>query len=131
MNQIIDRFDVGVEQGPEWLFVRLAPPVAGHPRRGGDLAQGIWELVEEHRAVRVVVELDGIESIDEALLDGLAAVGQRLACQGGFARVCGLSGDNLAAFEACGSAEHLPHFSCRREAVAAGAWEFAGPAPPR
>ncbi len=131
MNQIIDRFDVGVEQGPEWLFVRLAPPVAGRPRRGGDLGQGIWELVREHGAVRVVVELDGIESIDEALLDGLAAVGERLARQGGFTRLCGLSGDNLAFYEACRSVEHLPHFSCRREAVAAGAWEFARPALPR
>jgi hypothetical protein len=131
MNHFIDRFDVGVEQGPEWLFVRLAPPVAGRPRRGGDLGEGIWELVREHCAVRVVVELDGIDSIDEALLDGLASVGRRLACRGGFARVCGLSGRNLAAFEACRAAEHLPHFSCRREAVAAGAWEFARPAQPR
>jgi hypothetical protein len=131
MNQIIDRYEVGVEQGPDWLFVRLAPPVADRPRRGGDLNQGIWELAREHGAVRVLIELDRVDSIDETLLDGLAVLGERLARQGGFARVCGLAGDNLAFFETCRAAEHLPHFSCRREAVAAGRWEFATAARPR
>ena len=76
------------------------------------------------------MELDAVE-LDECLLGGLETLLRLVARDGGLLRICGLGGDNLDRYESCRVAEHLPHFSCRREAVGAGSWEFARPAQPR
>jgi hypothetical protein len=131
MNQLIDRYDVGVERGPEWLFVKLFPPETDAPRRGGDLGHALWNVAREHGTNRMVVELDGIGQVDDRLLEGLEALARLILREGGLVRLCGLDGPNLERYESCRLAEHLPHFSCRCEAVGAGSWEFARPAQPR
>jgi hypothetical protein len=131
MNQQIDRYDVGLERGPDWLFVRLIPPDRERPRRGGDLGTGLWTVAREHGMNRIVVELDGLERIEERLIDALETLARLVGRDGGLLRVCGLVGDNLDRYESCRVAEHLPHFSCRCEAVGAGSWEFARPTQPR
>ena len=131
MNQQIDRYDVCLERGPDWLFVKLTPPESETPRRGGDLGHALWNLAREHGTNRLVIELDGVGRIDDGLLEGLGMLLRLVARDGGLLRVCGLGGENLDRYESCRMAEHLPHFSCRREAVGAGSWEFARPPQPR
>ena len=131
MNQLIDRYDVGVERGPGWLFVKLFTPKTNAPRRGGDLGHALWNVAQEHGTKRMVVELDGVEQVDDRLLEGLEVLAGLMLREGGLIRLCGLDGPNLARYESCRVAEHLPHFSCRCEAVGAGSWEFARPAQPR
>jgi hypothetical protein len=131
MNHPIDRYDVCLERGPDWLFVKLFPTETDAPRRGGDLGHALWNVAREHGTNRLVVELNGVERVDEGLLEGLDVLLQLVARDGGLLRICGLEGANLDRYEACRLAEHLPHFSCRCEAVGAGSWEFARPAQPR
>jgi hypothetical protein len=131
MNQLIDRYDVGVERGPDWLFVKLFPHQTDAPRRGGDLGHALWNVTREHGANRVVVELDGVGQVDDRLLEGLEVLALLMRREGGLIRLCGLDGPNLDRYESCRVAEYLPHFSCRCEAVGAGSWEFARPAQPR
>ena len=133
MNQLIDRYDVGVERGPDWLFVKLFPPElfspeTDAPRRGGDLGHALWNVAREHGMSRMVVELDGVGQVDDRLLEGLEVLAGLMLREGGLVRLCGLDGLNLERYESCRVAEHLPHFSCRCEAVGAGSWEFARPA---
>lgn len=131
MNQRIDRYAVGLERGPDWLFVRLLPGDADALRLRGDLGLALWNAAREHGTNRMVVELDAIERIDDGLLDGLTVLVGLVERDGGIVRLCGLAGDNLERYASCRVAGHLPHFSCRREAVGAGSWEFARPARPR
>ncbi len=131
MNHQIDRYDVCLERGPDWLFVKLFPTETDAPRRGGDLGHALWNVAREHGTNRLVVELNGVERVDEGLLEGLDVLLQLVARDGGLLRICGLWGANLDRYESCRLAEHLPHFSCRYEAVGAGSWEFARPAQPR
>ena len=136
MNQLIDRYDVGVERGPDWLFVKLFSPElfspeTDAPRRGGDLGHALWNVAREHGTKRMVVELDGVGQVDDGLLEGLEVLAGLMLRDGGLIRLCGLHGPNLDRYESCRVAEHLPHFSCRCEAVGAGSWEFARPAQPR
>ena len=131
MHHSIDRWDVSLERGPDWLFVKLFPPDADARRRGGDLGHALWNIAREHGANRMVVELDRIEWIDDRLLEGLEVLALLMRREGGVIRLCGLDGPNLDRYESCRVAEHLPHFSCRCEAVGAGSWEFARPAQPR
>lgn len=131
MNQLIDRWDVSLERGPDWLFVKLFPPETAAQRRGGDLGHALWSIAREHGANRIVVELDRVERVDDRLLEGLEVLASLVLGEGGLIRLCGLEGSNRDRYEACRVAEHLPHFSCRCEAVGAGSWEFARPAQPR
>lgn len=131
MTHPIGGFDVSLERGPDWLFVRLAPYANGRARHGHDLGTSLWELARDHGTRRIVVELDGLDEVDEDLLDGLAMLGRILERESGVLRLCGGRAETLALHESCGAAAHLPHFPCRREAVRAGSWECACPSRPR
>lgn len=78
------------ERGPDWLFVRLeaADSATRAPAR---LTESIWEMIREHHANRVVLELDGVERPDEALWESIAELGSRMRDSGGLIRVCGLA----------------------------------------
>lgn len=130
MTLPIAGFDVALERGPDWLFVRLAPGADGRGRHGHDLGTSLWELARDHGTRRLVVELDALDDVDDDLLDGLAMLGRILERESGVLRLCGASA-SIARHESCGPAGHLPHFSCRSEAVRAGSWECACPSKPR
>lgn len=107
-----------VERGPDWLFVRLesaAGDAAGMP--GGGLAAGIWRLLEEHRARRLVLELDDVRAIDDRLVDVIGELDGRLGRDGGLLRVCGLSAENLARLRSAGPTREVAHFASRSEAL--------------
>ena len=107
-----------VERGPDWLFVRLetaSGDAAGMP--DGALAAGIWRLLEEHRARRLVLELDDVRAVDDRLVDVIADLGGRLGRDGGLLRVCGLSEENLARLRSAGPTREVAHFASRSEAL--------------
>lgn len=107
-----------VERGPDWLFVRLecaAGESGGVP--GGRLADGIWRLLEEHRARRLVLELDNVPAVDDRLVDVIADLGVRLDRDGGLLRVCGLSAENIERLRAAAPTRQVAHFPSRSEAL--------------
>ena len=80
-----------VDRGPNWLFLRVERPTTTRASRGAiDLAEQVLELSEQHFVYRIVLEMDGVESVDAATLDGLDEVRERLAERGGALRLCGL-----------------------------------------
>lgn len=103
-----------IERGPDWLFVQVAD-VDGE--RTGHLAESLWEAIREHGASRVVLELDRVEHVDEALGDAIAEIGTRVRDAGGLIRICGLSPAKLSRLRSVPAVSAVPHFDSRSEAV--------------
>jgi MFS superfamily sulfate permease-like transporter len=108
-------WDVAVERGPDWLFLRLAHDGAKAGRE--PLADRLLGMIRVNHAHRVVLELDRVRSIDDTLIDALAAVGSRVRDDGGLVRVCGLSDGDLRRLRSSDRASDLPHFESRSAAV--------------
>jgi hypothetical protein len=106
------RSDVQVERGPGWLFVQI-----GDANNG--LAESVWETIREHGASRVVLELDRVERVNEALGDVIAELDARIREAGGLIRICGLSPTELSRLRRVEAASGVPHFDDRFEAVGA------------
>ncbi len=108
------RPSIEVERGPDWLFVRVTGgAVAGQ----GELTSSVWETIREHGASRVVLELDHVDAIDEALGGAIGELGTRVRDAGGLIRICGLSGTRLSRLRGMAAAANVPHFETRSDAV--------------
>lgn len=108
------RPSIEVERGPDWLFVRVAGgAVAGQ----GELTSSVWETIREHGASRVVLELDHVEAVDEALGGAIGELGTRVRDAGGLIRICGLNGHQLSRLRSMAAAASVPHFDTRSDAV--------------
>jgi anti-anti-sigma regulatory factor len=108
-------WELAAERGPDWLFVRLEAGSLG-AAKGDKLADAIWDMIREHHANRVVLELDRIDSMDEPLIGAIAEVGNRIRREGGIIRACGLSQTDIERLEKT-PASDVPHFGTRSEAV--------------
>lgn len=108
-------WDIAVDRGPDWLFLRL--------ERGGTtgaerpLADRLMQIIRVNHAHRVVVEFDGVDPLDDAILDAIAVVGSQVRDHGGLIRVCGLSAGGARRLESSDQAGDLPHFESRSAAV--------------
>ena len=109
-----ERLPLEVERGPDWLFVK----VAGKPGGGADdLTTSVWETIREHGASRVILELDRVETVDEALGGVIGELGTRVRDAGGLIRICGLSEPGLSRLRRVAAAASVPHFGSRSDAV--------------
>jgi len=106
--------ELGVERGPDWLFVRLDPV---EDRQRARLAESVWETIQAHGASRVVLELDRVQAVNEPLRAAIAEIGSRLRDAGGLVRICGLSEAELSKLRSLPAAAAVPHFGSRAEAV--------------
>lgn len=110
-------WEICAERGPGWLFVRLKPGNEMEPPE--DLAEAIWELMQEHMVVRVTVELDEVRLLDSRLLGQLAKLAKRVRNCQGLLRLCGLSPFNRQLVALNGLDGILPAYCDRRQAVMA------------
>ncbi len=89
-------WELETERGPDWLIVKVKRPakeaIASYP-----LADVLWSLLEQHFTHRLVLELDQIKNLDDAMIEQLLQLHDRIAEHGGLMRVCGLSADNRRA----------------------------------
>ena len=105
---------LAIERGPDWLFVQVGD---GDDVRAGRLADSVWETIREHGASRVVLELDRVETVDEALGDAIAEISARVRDAGGLIRICGLTPTKLSRLRSVPAGGAVPHFENRSEAV--------------
>jgi anti-anti-sigma regulatory factor len=120
---LASEWTIDLERGPDWLFIRLRPPVreAGARKRGGEvrefpLADKIFEKIEPSFCYRVVVELDDVR-LKSWMLGELVRLQKRIDEHGGTLRICGLSTQGEEALAACGLADRFPAYSSRHDAV--------------
>ena len=82
-------WDLEIDRGPDWLFVRLKK----HKHRAHEPAavgEVLWLLLEQHSAHRLMLEMDQVETLDEKLIGQLAALDDRICEHGGIMRMCGM-----------------------------------------
>jgi anti-anti-sigma regulatory factor len=154
MIQIAQGWQLAVERGPGWLFVRpfnscqpddgLSRPddgisgqiielVGPHPAAVGDcmldaadeplelaqldLAEQVWQLLEQNFTRRVVLELDQIGCLTSDLVGQLVQLQDRILAEAGVIRICGLSSANEAVLSQCGLLSRFFCYNTRPDAV--------------
>ncbi len=109
-------WELAVERGPDWLFIKVANP-DGDASDATELADCIWSLLQQHLTHRLVLELDQIDVLRSNLLGQLVKLQRRIAEQGGVIRLCGLSPHNRRVLKTCRLDDRLPVYDGRMDAV--------------
>ena len=116
MLTISPGWDLEVERGPEWLFVKIG----NHGPADSDipsLADEIWAILDRHFVYRVVLQLDGVRCLNRDLLRELVLLYRRIRRHGGMMRLCGLSGQHRRMLEESGLMRRFPAYHDLQEAV--------------
>jgi anti-anti-sigma factor len=116
MLTISPGWDLEVERGPEWLFVKIGncvPPDSDIP----SLADEIWAILDRHFVYRVVLQLDGVRALNRDLLRELVLLYRRIRQHGGMMRLCGLSAQHRRLLEESGLMRRFPAYHDLQEAV--------------
>src|SRR5690606_1748602 len=94
MVEIARQWRHEIERGPNLLIIRLFADDVG-PDGFADLADSLWNVLEQHFTYRAVVDCSGIASVTRELIDQFIELGDRIASAGGMLRLCGLSKRDL------------------------------------
>ena len=67
MQELASGWVIDTERGPDWLYVTLVEPsdISGEC---GDLARGLWHLLEQHFTYRWILELDKLPSLRSSVI---------------------------------------------------------------
>ena len=114
--EVAPEWAVDIDRGPDWLFIRLRPPLADD---GGEiaLAEMVWEKLEQSFCHRVVLEMDEVTFLRSWLVGELVKLHKRLVSQGGMMRICGVSEANAQVLRACRLDSRFPAYRTRTDAV--------------
>jgi anti-anti-sigma regulatory factor len=116
MIVISQGWELDVERGPDWLFVR--PRVAVSDESNCSVfAEQILEIMRQNFAHRLLLELDGVRQLPTNLLEQLVQLQRRIAEVGGTLKVTGLSPSCEAALRAGRVEKRFPCYPSREEAV--------------
>jgi anti-anti-sigma regulatory factor len=116
MLTISPGWDLEVERGPDWLFVKLgnrAPADSDIP----SLADEIWSILDRHFVYRLVLQLDGVHALNRDLLRELVVLYRRVRHHGGMMRLCGLTAQHCKMLEDSGLTRRFPAYQDLLEAV--------------
>ena len=109
-------WQIEVERGPEWLYVRLFPDKdATHDPV--PLADTLWKVMESEFTYRLVVEMDNISLLYSHILGELVLLSRRVAEHGGLLRISGLSQSNLNVLKCTRLETYLACYDSRADAV--------------
>jgi len=116
MLELDQGWQLEMERGPDWLFVRLdAASHAAHPP--ADLAESIWRLLRQHFTNRLVLEMDDLPILCSELIGQMVILHKRIYMDGGLMRVCGLSEGHRLALRSCRISDRFPSYRNREDAV--------------
>ena len=114
--ELAPEWTMDIDRGPDWLFIRLAPP------RNGDtgeikLAEMIWQKLEQCFCYRLVLELNEVEFLRSWMIGELVRLHKRVTTQGGMLRLCGVNSDAQAVLSICRLSDRFPAYRNRTDAV--------------
>ncbi len=118
MVQIAQGWELAVERGPDWLFVRPRS-VGGGLGSMPNLADEVWALLNQSFTRRLVLEMHEVPFLHSYLIGQLVLLGKRLHAENGLMRICGLSAANQDTLRACHLESRFPLYSSREDAVMA------------
>lgn len=105
-----------LERGPDWLYVRLRPPLEAVSSEI-DLAETVWEKLEQSFTYRLVLELDELPMMRSWIVSELVKLQKRIVAHGGMLRLCGLSDANHEVLRLCRLQDCFPQYHSRNDAV--------------
>jgi anti-anti-sigma factor len=114
--QTTSGWQMDVDRGPDWVFVRLHPAEHG----GADdytLAEKIWSILTQSFTYRLVLELEEVGLINSCMIAQLVLLSKRINSNGGLLRLCGLNSQNQEVVHMCRLEGCLPNYSNRGDAV--------------
>jgi anti-anti-sigma factor len=115
MVELAVGWDLEVERGPDWLFVKIDRAKQCHETP--QLAEKVWELMQQQFRSRVVLEMDGLPTISSYVIGQLVLLHKRVTTQGGLIRLCGLSQGAYEVLEIAQLADRFPRYRDRTEAI--------------
>ncbi len=115
MIQLAHGWELDVERGPDWLFVRPHGLPQGEDQP--DIALHIWSMLNQNFTNRLVLELDQVDFLNSYLIGQLVWLYKRIHAQGGLMRLCGLSATNADTIRACRLDSCFPAYANRGDAV--------------
>jgi anti-anti-sigma factor len=107
-----------VTRGPDWLFIKLSGPANGDAE-GMPLAETIWDMMQQHFARRLVLELSDVHILRSYVVGQLVQLHKRVYTSGGLMRLAGVSDDNYNVLVACRLHERFPRYATCGDAVMA------------
>jgi anti-anti-sigma factor len=116
MLETVRSWNVSVDRGPDWLFIRLEPTTQP-PADYSTVAEQVWQVVQQHFIYRVVLELEGLTTFPSSLIGQLVLLHKRLHTQGGVLRLCGLSDQQEQAIQCSRLDARFPAYPNREQAV--------------
>ena len=116
MSQLAHGWEMDVERGPDWLFVRLRN-FQLNDANVSELASSIWSLLRQHFTSRLVLELDELPILYSNIIGQLVLLHKRIHGDGGLLRVSGLSESNLECLRGSKLAGRFPNYRSREDAV--------------
>ena len=116
MIETISGWELDVDRGPNWLFVKVRGSKEASWDASG-LADRVWALLQEHLADRLILELDEIGFVSSNFVGQLVLLHKRIALHGGLMRLCGLSSQSREVLHCCCLDKHFSCYQNREEAV--------------
>lgn len=106
---------IGIDASPEWIFVRIDSQADAIATPA--VAQCVWDAVEQHQAVRLVVEIDHRVTVSSHLIGQLVLLHKRVHRSGGVLRLCDLSVTAQQVLKVMQLADRFPNYATREDAV--------------
>jgi len=116
MIQVSEGWEMQVERGPDWLFVRPYS-IGGDFSSTPPWAEQMWTLLEQYQTRRLVVDLEQVPLLHSYLIGQLVALHKRICTHGGLMRLCGVSLANQQVLRLCRLDERFPPYYNRGDAV--------------
>ena len=116
MVHVAQGWDLEIERGPDWLFVRPMCPTPDADD-APPLAEQIWTLLEQNLCHRLVLELDRLDFVQSHFIGQLVWLYKRIHGQGGVMRICGMSASTWDVLRVSRLDERFPYYADREAAV--------------
>ena len=113
---LIPGWTLEMDRGPDWLFIRPIPPQDKHHVEV-DLAEAIWERMQQQFCHRVVVEMDQIPLLRSWLIGQIVLLHKRVTAQEGLMRLSGMSDSNQDVLHMVRLDDRFPQYADRGAAV--------------
>jgi anti-anti-sigma regulatory factor len=116
MAEIAPGWQLDVGRESDWLWVKLRN-LDQNASGTSSLAEGLWEVLQQHAVYRLVLELDEIPVLYTRLIGQLVLLHKRLCVHGGAMRLCGLSAHNQEVLHLCRLDDRFPPYTTREDAL--------------
>lgn len=116
MIAVAEGWGLTVDEGPEWVFLRLSRS-AGFAAPEPPVAATGWAIAESGGKRRLVFELEPDVALTSFLVGQLILLHKRAELAGGVFRICGFSDAAVATLRVIRVADRFPNYATREDAV--------------